>query len=51
MAVFFDVPARWRRQWKVKIRDRERAEPPHVSVLHGTECWRMDLAHRSVSRP
>lgn len=29
--------------WKVKIRDREFAEPPHVSVIRRTECWRIGL--------
>ena len=29
--------------WKVKIRDRERNEPPHVTVLHKTRVWRFDL--------
>jgi len=31
------------KQWKVKIRDRERVEPPHVTVLRKTEAWRIDL--------
>ena len=29
--------------WKVKIRDRERNEPPHVTILHRTRAWRFDL--------
>jgi hypothetical protein len=29
--------------WKVKIRDRERLEPPHVTVLHRTRAWRWNL--------
>jgi hypothetical protein len=29
--------------WKVKIRDRERNEPPHVTILHKTRAWRFDL--------
>lgn len=29
--------------WKVKIRDRERLEPPHVTILHRTRAWRVDL--------
>lgn len=29
--------------WKVKIRDKERMEPPHVSILRKTDCWRYDL--------
>lgn len=30
-------------RWKVKIRDQEVAETPHVSVLWKTECWRISL--------
>ena len=29
--------------WKVKIRDRERLEPPHVTVLHRSRAWRWNL--------
>ena len=29
--------------WKVKIRDRERLEPPHVMILFRTRAWRLDL--------
>jgi hypothetical protein len=29
--------------WKAKIRDRERTEPPHVTVLQKTRAWRFDL--------
>jgi hypothetical protein len=29
--------------WKVKIRDRERNEPPHVTILHRTRAWRYGL--------
>jgi hypothetical protein len=32
-----------RERWKVKIRDRERLEPPHVTILHKTRMWRFDL--------
>jgi hypothetical protein len=31
------------KQWSVKIRDRERLEPPHVTVLRKTRAWRLDL--------
>jgi hypothetical protein len=27
----------------VKIRDRERLEPPHATILHKTRSWRFDL--------
>lgn len=29
--------------WKVKIRDKERVEPPHVTILHKTRAWRFGL--------
>lgn len=29
--------------WKVKIRDRERLEPPHVTILYKMDAWRIDL--------
>lgn len=32
-------------RWKVKIRDREIREPPHVTIIHGVDAWRVDLRH------
>jgi hypothetical protein len=32
-----------RARWKVKIRDKETLEPPHASLLRGTQTWRIDL--------
>lgn len=29
--------------WKVKIRDKERAEPPHVSIIKRLKTWRWGL--------
>lgn len=29
--------------WKAKIRDLERVEPPHVTILHKTRSWRVGL--------
>ena len=29
--------------WKVKIRDKERLEPPHVTILRFTRSWRIGL--------
>ena len=29
--------------WKVKIRDKEGPEMPHVSILRGTQTWRVSL--------
>jgi hypothetical protein len=33
--------------WKVKIRERERNEPPHVSIIKGTRVWRWGLREQS----
>jgi hypothetical protein len=30
-------------RWKVKIRDKETREPPHVTIVRGTDAWRIDL--------
>jgi hypothetical protein len=30
-------------RWKVKIREKETREPPHVTILRGTDAWRIDL--------
>ena len=39
-----DLPEPWAsRGWRVKIRDRERLEPPHVTILRRTQAWRFDL--------
>lgn len=45
MAYGLDLPKKLKaRGWKVKIRDRERLEPPHVTVFHRNEDpWRIDL--------
>jgi hypothetical protein len=32
-----------RARWKVKIRDKERVEDPHVTIIRGTETWRVCL--------
>ncbi len=48
MASEFSVPAPYdQRGWKLKIRDKERVEPPHVSLLHKTRCWRFGLRERA----
>jgi hypothetical protein len=31
------------RGWKVKIRDLERNEPPHVTIIRKRQTWRFDL--------
>lgn len=30
-------------RWKVKIREKETREPPHVTILRGTRAWRINL--------
>lgn len=30
-------------RWKVKIQEKESREPPHVSILRGTDKWRINL--------
>jgi len=30
-------------RWKAKIRDRERCEHPHVTIIRGTQAWRINL--------
>ncbi len=30
-------------KWKVKIREKERLEPPHVSIINGINTWRISL--------
>jgi len=33
--------------WKVKIRDKERNEPPHVTIISGTRAWRWGLREQN----
>lgn len=41
------LPERVKEQgWKVKIRDKERLEPPHATVLRRARAWRWDLRTR-----
>jgi hypothetical protein len=30
-------------EWKVKIREKERLEHPHVTIIRGTSSWRINL--------
>jgi len=44
MVYDLELPPQFRQGgWKVKIRDRERVEPPHVTLLFRTSAWRLDL--------
>jgi hypothetical protein len=36
-------PALRNTRWKVKIRDKETREPPHVTIIRGTEAWQVNL--------
>jgi hypothetical protein len=39
-----ELPSSLRKQrWKVKIRERERVEPPHVTIIRNALAWRFDL--------
>jgi hypothetical protein len=38
------LPQKFRQAgWKVKIRDKEIREHPHVTILRKTQCWRVNL--------
>jgi len=44
MTFTLKLPAGLRKaQWKVKIRDKETCEPPHVTVIYRTKSWRINL--------
>ena len=43
MAFSLPLPKKLANQWSVKIRDKERLEPPHVTIMRGTRAWRLDL--------
>jgi hypothetical protein len=47
MPFSLDLPVTLRRAgWKVKIRDKERLEDPHVTILFKTKAWRLNLRTR-----
>lgn len=44
MAFDLPLPVPLRKQgWRVKIRDKERLEPPHATILRRTTAWRLSL--------
>ncbi len=44
MAFELDLPRQLAKAgWKVKIRDKERLEEPHVTIIRGTRSWRLGL--------
>ena len=47
MAFTLTLPGEWSSQgWKVKIRDDERCETPHVTLLRRMLAWRLSLRRR-----
>lgn len=34
--------------WKVKVRDKERNEGPHVSIMFKTKTWRLNLRDKTI---
>ncbi len=50
----FDVPLPMKLKaegWKVKIREKERVEPPHVTIIHKADEWRLGLRDRRLLVP
>lgn len=43
MAFSLPLPPAFRKLWKLKIRDKERLEPPHSTLLRGSRAYRWDL--------
>ena len=44
VAFSLPLPPKWSAQrWKAKIRDQERSEPPHVTIIRATRSWRWGL--------
>jgi hypothetical protein len=37
--------------WKVKIREKERLEPTHVTVMHKADQWRLGLRDKRLLVP
>lgn len=37
--------------WKVKIRDKERLEPPHATIFHKRQEWRLGLRNGAFLVP
>ena len=47
-----ELPKRLKaRGWKVKIREKERLEPPHVTIICGKKEWRLGLRDMSFLVP
>jgi hypothetical protein len=37
--------------WKAKIREKERVEPPHVTIMHKADEWRLGLRDKQLLVP
>jgi hypothetical protein len=37
--------------WKVKIREKEQVEPPHITIMHRANEWRLGLRDRQLLVP
>ncbi len=47
-----DLPKRLKAKgWKVKIREKERLEPPHVTIMCGKREWRLGLRDGAFLMP
>jgi hypothetical protein len=47
-----DLPKRLKAKgWKVKIREKERLEPPHVTIICGKKEWRVGLRDKTFLVP
>lgn len=47
-----ELPAGVKKQgWKVKIRDKERLEPPHLTVIYKADAWRLGLRDEAFLVP
>ncbi len=50
----FDVPLPRKLKaegWKVKIREKERVEPPHVTIMHKADEWRLGPRDKQLLVP
>ena len=50
----FDVPLPKKLKaqgWKAKIREKERVEPPHVTITHNADEWRLGLRDQRLLVP
>jgi hypothetical protein len=46
------LPKKFKAQgWKVKIREKERVEPPHVTIMHKADAWRLGLRDKELLEP